>query len=100
MNNEDFDNYMLEFKTKSLKEKQRIVIEQTKILTVLANEMCHNLDINNKLLLNREVQDVNKENYTEDDFAEAMLVYINSIQDSLCDFAENIDIVLSNMGKR
>ena len=36
--------------------------------------------------LSRQLMDLEKENYSEDDFAEAIIVLINSIQNSICDF--------------
>ena len=44
------------------------------------------LNVDNELILNRELLDLNQDNYTEDDFTEAAIVLINSIQNSLCDF--------------
>lgn len=94
---EDFNEYMEFFKSQSLKEKQNIVIEQLKLLMGLTNNMCKELDVNNEILLNKEVTDLNKDNYTEDDFAEALIVYINSIQNSLCDFSNKLSDVAENI---
>ncbi len=94
---EDFNEYMEFFKSQSLKEKQNIVIEQLKLLMGLTNNMCKELDVNNEMLLNKEVTDLNKDNYTEDDFAEALIVYINSIQNSLCDFSNKLSDVAENI---
>ena len=94
---EDFNEYMEFFKSQSLKEKQSIVIEQLKMLMGLTNNMCKELDVNNELLLNKEVVALNSDNYTEDDFAEALIVYINSIQNSLCDFSNKLSDVVENV---
>ena len=83
---ENFENYMAFFKDQPLKEKRNIVIEQLKILATITNTMCKELNVNNELILNRELLDLNQDNYTEDDFTEAAIVLINSIQNSLCDF--------------
>ena len=87
---EDFNEYMEFFKSQPLKEKQSIVIEQLKMLMGLTNTMCKELNVDNEMLLNKEITDLNKDNYTEDDFAEALIVYINSIQNSLCDFSNRL----------
>ncbi len=87
---EDFNEYMEFFKGQPLKEKQSIVIEQLKMLMGLTNTMCKELNVDNEMLLNKEITDLNKYNYTEDDFAEALIVYINSIQNSLCDFSNRL----------
>ena len=90
---EDFNEYMEFFKSQPLKEKQNIVIEQLKMLMGLTNTMCKELNVDNEILLNKEIADLNKDNYTEDDFAEALIVYINSIQNSLCDFSNRLSDV-------
>lgn len=94
--NENFEEYMTYFKTLSLKEKQEIALEQLKMISSLSNEMCNTLNIKNEILVNRELLDLRKENYTEDDFSEAIIVLINSIQRSLCDF----NIELNNITDR
>ena len=78
---------MEEFKSKTLKEKENITFEQLKILAVFTNNMCKQVNMNNEILINKELIDINGENYTEDDFVEASLVLINSIQNSLSDFS-------------
>ena len=93
---EDFNKYMLSFKSRSLKDKQNIVIEQLKMLAILTNSMCKELNVDNEMLLNKEITDLNKYNYTEDDFAEALIVYINSIQNSLCDYCNKLVSVNDN----
>ena len=91
MKNNEFDNYMNNtFKKKSLKEKQNETLEQLKVLSILSNKMCNDLKIENEILISKELLDINKKNYTEDDYAEAILVYINSIQNSLCDFNDKL----------
>lgn len=96
MKEENFNEYISYFKDQPLKEKQKIIIEQLQMLTSLTNMMCTQLGINNKVLMNRELIDIKKENYTEDDFAEAVIVYINSIQNSICDF----DLKLTDLLKK
>lgn len=82
----EFEEYLNKYKTLSLKEKQNVVIEQLKMLSVLTNQMCTNLNVKNEILLSKELVDLKNENYTEDDFSEAILTLVNSIQNSLCDF--------------
>ena len=82
----EFEEYLNKYKILSLKEKQNVVIEQLKMLSVLTNQMCTNLNVKNELLLSKELVDLKNENYTEDDFSEAILTLVNSIQNSLCDF--------------
>ncbi len=95
--NEDINEYMKFFKEQTLKEKQSIIYEQLQILAGFTNKLCKELNISNELILNREVLDLKKDNYTEDDFAEAIIVLINSIQNSICDYSNGITDLLDKM---
>ena len=98
MKNQNFEEYMVNFKKMSLKEKQDIVIKQLKMLSALTNTMCQELNVKNEIIINKELLDVEKEGYTADDFAEAIIILINSIQNSLCDFDLKLsEIFESNM---
>ena len=83
---EEFNKYMEGYKTLSLKEKQDLIIKQLKALSSLTHQMCEADEIPNELLLNKQLFDIEKEGYTEDDFAEAVIVLVNSIQNSVCDY--------------
>ena len=67
------------------------------MLTGFTNNMCKSLNISNNILLNRELLDLNDENYTQDDFAEAVVTYVNSIQNSLNDFVDGLDKITDSM---
>lgn len=97
--NEDINEYMIFFKQQTLKEKQSIVYEQLQLLTSFTNSLCQELNIPNKPILNREILDLKKDNYTEDDFAEAIIVLINSIQNSICDYSNGISDLLDKIDK-
>ena len=86
MENENFDEYMEYYKKLPLTQKKEIALSQLKVLATLTNKMCQELNVENEIIINKELLDVNKENPTEDDYFEAIIVYINSIQNSLCDF--------------
>lgn len=88
--NEEFNKYIDEFKKLSLKEKQKIAINQLKTLAIKTNNLCKSINSDNKILINKELIDLKNENYTEDDFVEAIIVLINSVQESICDFNEQI----------
>lgn len=95
--NEDINEYMIFFKEQTLKEKQSIIYEQLQMLTAFSNNLCKELNIPNEPILNREILDLKKEDYTEDDFAEAIIVLINSIQNSICDYSNGISGLLDKM---
>ncbi len=95
--NENIDEYMTFFKEQTLKEKQSIIYEQLRMLVSFTNKLCTELNIPNEPILNKEILDLNNSNYTEDDFAEAIIVLINSIQNSVCDYANGISDILDKM---
>jgi len=91
---DDINEYMKFFLEQPLKEKQNIIYEQLRLLASLTNRMCKEIDAPNEVLINRELLDMNNEEYTQDDFAEAVIVLINSIQNSICDYVEGISKLL------
>lgn len=94
---ENIDEYMIFFKKQGLKEKQSIIYEQLQILARFTNDLCKNINVSNELILNKEILDLKKESYTEDDFTEAIIVLINSIQNSICDYSNGITNLLDKM---
>ena len=94
---ESFDDYMKSFKELSLREKQDIIVEELQIFMDVADKMCKAINIPNEILLNRELIDIKKENYTEDDFAEALLVYITSIRESVFNYVEGVSAKLDEI---
>ena len=46
--------------------------------------MCQEIGAENEMLITKD--ELLSENYTEDDFANALITLINSIQNSICDF--------------
>lgn len=94
---ENIDEYMIFFKKQGLKEKQSIIYEQLQILARFTNDLCKNINVSNELILNKEILDLKNESYTEDDFTEAIIVLINSIQNSICDYSNGITNLLDKM---
>ena len=83
---DNFEKYLANFKKMPLKEKQMLIYDQLKMLAGLTNSFCKEINSDNEIIINNELNDLNKGDYTEDDFAEAIIVLINSIQNSVCDF--------------
>ena len=93
---ETFDEYMEYFKSLTLREKQGVVLDQLKLLASSSNMICKEIGSDNEVLSNKELLDMNKETYTEDDFAEAVVVLVSSIQNSICDFHIKFAEILEN----
>jgi len=94
---DNLEEYIEYFKGLSLKEKQEIILDELKMIAGMTNQMCKEIGANNELLLNKEIADVNNLNYTEDDFSEAVITYICSIKNSLCDFSDKLTDISENM---
>ena len=94
---DNFDEYIEYFKGLPLKQKQEIIIDELKMLTAMTNKMCKEIDADNEVILSKEVTDVNKEDYTEDDFSEAVITYICSIKNSLDDFNIKLTDISDNL---
>lgn len=97
MNNENFKEYMYFFKEQTLKEKQKIIYDQLKLLSGFTNNLCETAGIKNEIITNKEILDLESSTYTEDDFAEAIIVFINSIQNSICDFSLGISDMIEKI---
>jgi len=93
----DFKDYIENYKKLPLKEKQSIIIEQLELLAGFTNRMCQAYQIEIDFLLNRELLDIKNQNYTEDDFAEAVIVLVNSIQNSLSDYNIGLNKISSKL---
>ena len=83
---DNFEQYMDYYKKLPLKNKQKIALNQLKMLSQMTNKMCNELNINNEIIMTQELIEVSKEEYIEDEYSNALIVLINSIQNSLCDF--------------
>lgn len=96
---ENFEEYLKEYKKLPLTEKRKIVFNQLKMLAVLTNSFCKEIGAENEIIVNSDLKDLNREEYTEDDFAEAVLVLTNSIQESVCDFHLKISDIIDNINE-
>ena len=96
---EDFNEYMNEFKEYSLEDKRKTAIDQLKVIASLTNTMCNELNIKNELIVTKDAIEGYKENTTEDDFVEAIVVYASSIQKSLCDFVDKMTDILEKKSR-
>ena len=81
-----FDAFVEEYKEKPLKEKQRLIINDLKEILASTQQLCLLYKINYDLLINREIVDANSESCSEDDFAEAVYVYLQMFKDIFASF--------------
>lgn len=87
----NFDNYVEKYKNLPLKEKKDLVEKQIEELLVVLNALNERYGNNPKILFNREILDLKKEDSTEDDFVEAMFVYSYSIKELLASLVDGLE---------
>lgn len=86
---ENFNNYIEKYKGLPLKEKKLLVENQIKELIAVLNALNEKYGRNPKILFNREILDLEKEDVTENDFVEAMFVYFYSIKELIASLVDD-----------
>ncbi len=86
--NNNFDELVSSYKMLPLQEKKTIAHEEIKKTLAFIEKAKTDLNINKEILLNREILDLNSNNISDEDFVEAVFVYIHAIQESLGDYFE------------
>lgn len=97
--NKKFNNYLQDFKQLSTKEKQDVIFKQLKVLATISNDYCKEIGSNNEIILNKELIDINNGEYNIDDYLEAIITLISSIQNSFCDFHDKMTDIINNITK-
>lgn len=92
--NDSFNEYVSAFKKLSLDKKKRLVNKQAKKTLALIEKMKSDFSIEGGILFNREILDLQDENTSDEDFVEAMFVYIYSIQESIAVYFNEISKIL------
>lgn len=86
--NEDFDEYVSKYTLLNKNDKRDIIIKILKENLMLLEKIASDNNLKSNLLYNREILDINKDNYTEDDFLEAVFVYIYSFRELFANYIE------------
>ena len=87
----NFDNYVDKYKKLSLIDKKRLVEQEIEELIVVLNALNEKYGNSSKILFNREILDLKKEDATEADFVEAMFVYSYSIKELLASLIDRLE---------
>ncbi len=85
----DFNELIVNFKKLSIINKKKLTISEIKNLIAVLSALNLQKNTNSKTLFNREIIDLNETNYEEEDFVEAIYVYIYAIKESLADLFLN-----------
>ncbi|MDO4341516.1 MAG: hypothetical protein Q4C44_02090 [bacterium] len=89
--NEEFNNYVLMFKQLPKKEKEETLINILKENLVVVEKLLENKNINRDILYNREILDLKNVNYTDDDYLEAVFVYLHSFRELFASYIEVLE---------
>ena len=81
--NDKFNEYIEKFKLLPLQKKKKKTVDEIKLLLATIEKLKTDMNINEDIIFNREILDLNSDNISDDDFVEAMFVYINMIEESL-----------------
>ena len=84
-----FDDYVEKYKKLPLSEKKEIVNNDIKELLVVLEQLNIKNGGTSKMLFNKEILDLKKENTSEEDFVEAMFVYIFIIKELIANYLES-----------
>lgn len=87
-----FDEYMNEFLKLSLEQKEEEIIEKQKTILAYLVTYASSNNINFDLLKSREINDIDKDNSTHDDYIEAMMVYSQNIEDIIGIILQNYEV--------
>lgn len=84
--NEVFNDCVEKFKKLSLEDKKKITEKELMELIAILSSINKNNNINEKILFNREISDIKKENSSYDDYVEVIYVYVNMIKELVADY--------------
>lgn len=88
INQEEHNKYIELYKKMALVDKKNALEKEIKDILIFLMKLHEEHGWNAELLLNKEVLDIKDTNATEDDFVEAMFVYILSIQEMLASYID------------
>ncbi|MCI5879171.1 MAG: hypothetical protein MRZ34_00065 [Bacillales bacterium] len=92
--NETFNEYIEAYKKLPLQKKKQMANEEVKKLLAFIEKANNDLNLNDTILFNREILDLNSDNVSDDDFVEAMFVYIYSIREALSIYFNTVSKIL------
>ncbi len=90
INDVNFDNYISKYKNLPLKEKKELAEKELRELLVTLNLLNEKYNGESTVLFNREILDLKKDDATEEDFVEAVFVYIYSIKELIASLLESL----------
>lgn len=86
--NEAFNGYLNVFKTLETDEKRNEILTSIKEIIVIFEQLAKIDNIELEYLQNNEIIDIKSKDFTEDDFLEAELVYIETAKNIIGQYLE------------
>ncbi len=86
-----FDMYVDSYKKLPLIEKKKIIEKEFREIIGVFDRLISRYNVKPQLLFNREILDLNKEAFTEDDFTEAVFVYIYAIKELIGEYVSVVE---------
>lgn len=86
--NSVFNEYIEKFKELPLERKKELTIEEVKKIIGFLVTLKKQVGLTENVMLNKEVLDVNGNNISEEDFVEAMYVYMHTMEEALAEYIE------------
>ena len=93
-----FNEYIEVYKKLSLKKKQDLVVEEILDIFKFLNKLKQDLNLDNNVLFNKELDDLKNADFTDDDFVEAVYVYMCSLKEYLADYIEAVSKLIYKDG--
>ena len=93
-----FNEYIEVYKKLSLKKKQDLVVEEILDIFKFLNKLKQDLNLDNNVLFNKELDDLKNVDFTDDDFVEAVYVYMCSLKEYLADYIEAVSKLIYKDG--
>lgn len=84
-----FDEYIEKYKQLKIKDKRDVIIDLLIEDITTMDRLLTKKGINTQILYNKEIEDIKNDNYNEDDFLEATLVYLYSMRELLSEYIKN-----------
>lgn len=90
---QEFNEYVEKFKKMPISKKKEVTVKEMKKLVAFVTLLKDKCGAPKEILYNREILDTNNENFSEEDFVEAVFVYANIIKEA---FSEYVSYTLND----
>ena len=86
----EFNEYYEAFKKLEPKEKFEIINDELKDLLVYLTKLNRTLNLDDRILINKEIINIEQSKDNMDDFVNSVFIYVHSIEESLATYMEAI----------